>query len=159
MRVKLYVFPVIAVLALILVRPAVGRATCSASFFNPITDICWDCIFPVAIGGITIFGSDIDSPGDDISSPICICGTTIGLSASFWEPARIIETVKDPGFNLIRRRPGRQWLSRGRLSENHQGVKEHVRAGPLLHAQRMVPPGSGSLICRVLRIPASTSDT
>jgi len=102
LRVKLYVFPVIAVLALILVRPAVGRATCSADFFNPITYIYWDCIFPVAIGGITIFGSDIDSPGDDISSPICICGTTIGLSASFWEPARIIETVKDPWcFNLI----------------------------------------------------------
>jgi len=102
LRVHPLVFLVIAALALVLVCPATGRATCSADFFNPITDICWDCIFPVAIGGITIFGSDIDSPPDDISSPICICGTTIGLSASFWEPARIIETVKDPWcFNLI----------------------------------------------------------
>ena len=62
MRIHPLVFLVIAALALILVCPAAGRATCSANFFNPITDICWDCIFPVAIGGITIFGSDIDSP-------------------------------------------------------------------------------------------------
>ena len=102
MRAKLPAFLVTAAIAFILACPATGRATCSAEFFNPITDICWDCIFPVTIGGITIFGSDIDSPGDDISSPICICGTTIGLSASFWEPARVIETVKDPWcFNLI----------------------------------------------------------
>ena len=62
MRAHAPVFPVIAAIALILACPSAGRATCSANFFNPITDICWDCIFPVAIGGITIFGSDIDLP-------------------------------------------------------------------------------------------------
>jgi len=89
-------------IVLILMIPATGRSECSSNSFDPITDICWNCIFPVSMGGIVIFGSDIDSPPDNISSPICLCGKTLGISTSFWEPARIIETVKDPWcFNLI----------------------------------------------------------
>ena len=78
------------------------HAECNTSFFNPITEVCWNCVFPVILGGINLIGSDIDTPPDNISSPVCLCGTIIGLNASFWEPARIIETVKDPYcFNLI----------------------------------------------------------
>ncbi len=79
-----------------------AHAVCRGSFFNPITDVCWQCIFPISIGGISLIGSDIDTIDDNISSPLCLCGTTLGISASFWEPARIVETVKDPYcFNLI----------------------------------------------------------
>ena len=102
MRSRSLLFPVVAALVLILTLPSVGRASCSADFFDPITDICWNCIFPITLGGITVFDSDIDSPDDDISSPLCLCGTTFGLSASFWEIARVVETVKNPWcFNLI----------------------------------------------------------
>ena len=79
-----------------------ASAVCSSNFFNPITDVCWQCVFPISVGGITLFDSDIDSPDDNISSFYCICNNTLGLSMSFWEPSRIIETVKDPYcFNLI----------------------------------------------------------
>jgi conjugal transfer pilus assembly protein TraU len=27
-------------------------ATCTGRIVNPITDICWDCIFPISIGAI-----------------------------------------------------------------------------------------------------------
>lgn len=54
------------------------------------------------MGGITLYDSDIDTTSDNISSPFCHCDKTFGVSTSFWEPARIIETVKDPYcFNLI----------------------------------------------------------
>jgi len=77
-------------------------AVCRVEVFNPINDICWHCIYPVRMGGIELVGSDIVSPADNISSPFCLCGTTTGVNTSFWEPARIIETVKDPWcFNLI----------------------------------------------------------
>ncbi len=77
-------------------------AVCDSTMFNPVTDVCWQCVLPFRMGGITIADSDIDSPADDIASPVCICGTTIGIKASFWEPARIEETVKDPYcFNLL----------------------------------------------------------
>ena len=65
-------------IVLILMIPATGHSECSSNFFDPITDICWNCIFPISMGGIVIFGSDIDSPPDNISSPICLCGNDLG---------------------------------------------------------------------------------
>ena len=79
--------------------PLSTHATCRSSFINPITDINWNGIFPVKIGGVELRGTDIDTPPDDISSPVCVCGSPIpkiGITASFWEPARLVETVKDP---------------------------------------------------------------
>ena len=95
---------IIASVLLLLSAVTAGTASaeCRASFFNPLADVCWHCVFPVRIGGITMVGTDIDTPSDHISNPVCLCGTTLGLTASLWEPARVIETVKDPYcFNLI----------------------------------------------------------
>lgn len=77
-----------------------GQATCYGKFINPISDICWECIFPISIGGFSIdFGQeDIENPG----SPICVCPTAvppwfrIGLEIGFWEPSRLIESVRTP---------------------------------------------------------------
>ena len=33
---------------------AAGAATCTGKFPNPITDICWSCILPLSIGGVTL---------------------------------------------------------------------------------------------------------
>ncbi len=90
------------IFSLLLFGAKLSLASCKADIFNPIIDICWQCIFPIRMGGIDVVGSDIDSPPDDVGNSICLCGTTLGISTSFWEPARIIETVKDPYcFNLI----------------------------------------------------------
>jgi len=82
--------------------PQKVRATCDSSFVNPLTEVCWSCIFPVKIGGITILGSNYPDTTDAVSSPICFCpgpaGIPVaGISVSFWEPVKIIEVVKDPG--------------------------------------------------------------
>jgi conjugal transfer pilus assembly protein TraU len=74
-------------------------AECTGTFVNPITDICWKCIFPIKIGGVAeISFSDVPPDEEEIDNPICVCGMPphIGVTASFWEPARMIETVKDP---------------------------------------------------------------
>lgn len=79
---------------------AVGAATCFGEWPNPITDICWQCIFPISIGAIgASFGQeDIENP----PSPICTCPiplppfVRIGLEVGFWEPARIIEHTRTP---------------------------------------------------------------
>jgi conjugal transfer pilus assembly protein TraU len=79
-----------------------ASAVCKGRFLNPITDVCWNCIFPVKIAGITIIGSDIEDTPDLTSSPVCVCPAPpplffrIGIPISFWEPARFVETVKDP---------------------------------------------------------------
>jgi conjugal transfer pilus assembly protein TraU len=88
-------------------------ATCHGRFLNPITDVCWQCIFPVKIGGISLGDSSgLKNPPDQANTPICFCPAPppvffrMGISLSFWEPARFEETVKDPfcfpslGFGL-----------------------------------------------------------
>ena len=39
-------------------------AKCEGSFVNPITDVCWRCLFPLKIAGITIPGLNFDNIQD-----------------------------------------------------------------------------------------------
>lgn len=64
-----------------------------------ITDICWDCIYPVRIAG-SEFGEG-PVPDDAVDSVSCSCPDENGvpqggLVESMWEPARIIETTRLP---------------------------------------------------------------
>ncbi len=78
-----------------------AHALCKGSFFNLITETGWVNLFPLKIGGITIVDSDQPDAPDAVSSPICVCAdglrVRIGISVSFWEPYRIIDSVFDPG--------------------------------------------------------------
>jgi len=71
---------------------------CTGRIVNPITDICWECLFPITIGALEVIDSDkpdTDNPG----SPICACPTPfprIGIAGGFWEPARLVDVTKSP---------------------------------------------------------------
>jgi conjugal transfer pilus assembly protein TraU len=74
-------------------------STCTGKFMNPITDICWSCIFPLSIGSARILPmgqEDIENVG----APICMCGLPplgkIGVSIGFWEPARQVDVTRTP---------------------------------------------------------------
>lgn len=82
---------------------------------NPATDISWQCVFPIRVGGLVqkaAAGHGLDEDPDTISNPVCVCGATIGVSWSFWEPSRMIDTVSDPycmgaiGKKLSNPKPG-----------------------------------------------------
>ena len=73
---------------------------CVGRFVNPITDICWSCLFPITIGGIRV-----SSAGEDTENPrdlICKCPmktppwVRIGLPVSFWEPVRLVDVTRTP---------------------------------------------------------------
>ncbi|MFD1620478.1 TraU family protein [Thalassotalea marina] len=55
-------------------------------------------MFPLTIGGLTLFGNGDDNESGQ-SNPVCECFSEgswkFGLKIGFWEPARIIDTVKD----------------------------------------------------------------
>ncbi len=97
------------------------------TFINPVSDIAWSCIFPVRIGGVARYGGTDPEEGEDTDSVLCDCSDgavpRIGISMSFWEPARIIDTVSEPwcmmplGKRLSSPVPGSQ---AGTLS-NHRG--------------------------------------
>ena len=63
--------PLALVLAVLLwTGPALAQ-TCTGRFVNPITDVCWECLFPISIGPISIgsVSGVLDTPNP--SSPIC----------------------------------------------------------------------------------------
>ncbi|MGV0005369.1 MAG: conjugal transfer pilus assembly protein TraU [Candidatus Porifericomitaceae bacterium WSBS_2022_MAG_OTU9] len=88
-------------LLFLLMPPAVAKQPCHGKFPNPVTDICWRCIFPIRIGPVRISFGQEDS-GD--SPPlVCVCPGTgtppiprIGLGVTFWEPAVVVEVVRTP---------------------------------------------------------------
>lgn len=79
---------------------AVGHAnaaTCKGKYANPITDICWSCIFPMRIGGLQMASMD----QEDTSNPggmMCSCSNPpkIGFKVSFWEPVRRMDVQREP---------------------------------------------------------------
>lgn len=83
-------------------QPARAGGTCNGRFINPITDICWECIFPISIGGASVNagGGLPDTPNP--SSPICACPAPppvfvkLGLAIGYWEPAALTEAVRQP---------------------------------------------------------------
>ncbi|MEN8236795.1 MAG: conjugal transfer pilus assembly protein TraU [Pseudomonadota bacterium] len=89
---------------LILLAAPLKAGNCHGRMLNPITDICWKCIFPIRIAGVKVMsgGPDPKSP----RSPICVCkrpGIPVpvpGIPVSFWEPARLVDVTRTP-FCLV----------------------------------------------------------
>ncbi len=90
------------------------HAVCGGMPLNPVTDVAWQSIFPIKIGGVRI-GTNTDTPPVPTQAdiPVCVCPIPtppfirMGLTLEFWEPTNIIETVKDPfcfptiGYQLL----------------------------------------------------------
>lgn len=65
-----------------------------------ITDICWGCIFPIRIMGADIGGGNAPAGASD--KKMCVCFDNqgvpeVGVGVGLWEPARLIEIVREPG--------------------------------------------------------------
>jgi conjugal transfer pilus assembly protein TraU len=68
------------------------------------TNVCWSCLFPIRLAGLTLFGGDRGPPPDANGRPLCVCGgdlsqgrlPTVGFSLGFWQPTRILEVVRRP---------------------------------------------------------------
>lgn len=72
---------------------------CAGRFVNPITDVCWSCIFPITVGDIPIFkGRNPDTPNPH--SPLCVCQEgvvpRVGITIGYWEPARLVDVTRHP---------------------------------------------------------------
>lgn len=75
-----------------------AQAKCNAKFLNPITEVCWDCIFPISIGGLSLFNSRPDTANP--SFPLCLCAglpPRLGLAIGLWEPARLVDVANEAG--------------------------------------------------------------
>jgi len=90
--------PALAALGLLAAAPvaeAQTATTCHGHFPNPLTDVCWDCFFPLSIGAADLWPSQYPDPPNP-SLPVCLCGLRPGLSFGFWEPVRLIDVTTKP---------------------------------------------------------------
>lgn len=74
---------------------------CVGKIMNPITDICWSCLFPITIGSIPIARSSKFKDTKNPSLPVCFCNRgpiplVPGVAVGFWEPIRMIEVTRTP---------------------------------------------------------------
>lgn len=76
---------------------------CHGKFINPITDICWSCIFPLSIGSMKVSSRGLPDTDNPSTIP-CICPKNIGgvqiptpgIPVGFWEPARMVDVTREP---------------------------------------------------------------
>lgn len=80
--------------------PGIGPV-CTGRFPNLITDVCYDCMFPISLAGNLL---DFGVPAEDYdsgagSSPVCACPSTlsVGTPMSFWEPVFMVDVTNKPG--------------------------------------------------------------
>lgn len=61
----------------------VNAATvCQGKILNPVTDVCWSCVFPVKIGGkASLTTSVLPDPDTGAGGPFCTCGKGLNLRA------------------------------------------------------------------------------
>src|SRR3990167_9230789 len=86
-------------IVLLLLISSAEASICKGHFVNPLSDICWDCLFPLTIGHAELVKShypDTKNP----SNPICICSTKLGqrlgLTLGFWEPFALVDVTRKP---------------------------------------------------------------
>lgn len=78
-----------------------AEANCEGSFVNPITDVCWDCLFPITIGNINIVSSSYpDTENPSIPIELCLIEgikiPRVGLNIGFWEPFALTDVTPVP---------------------------------------------------------------
>jgi conjugal transfer pilus assembly protein TraU len=83
--------------------PVKAMPTCHGRLINPLTDICWECLFPFTIGGVTGAKSRVPDTQNP-TNPACLCYDGIlprlGVTTGYWEPRRIVEVTPTP-FCLV----------------------------------------------------------
>lgn len=98
MKQRFFLFVLFAFLGL----PATSVAqTCPGKFPNPLTDICWSCMFPIRIFNATIVSMGQEDALSGGSSALCTCldkggSTVLGVPVEFWEQGRMAEVVNEP---------------------------------------------------------------
>lgn len=104
------------------------NAGCVGKFVNPITDICWKCIFPITIAGFEVAGGE-DTPNSN--GLICWCKRppipvdVPGIPITFWEPVRLVDVTRTPycmvNLGGIKMGPNRGVRGHGSISHASKG--------------------------------------
>lgn len=74
--------------------------SCHGRFVNPITDVCWSCLFPLTLGSSKLVSSNHLPDTKNPKSPLCECPGNpiprVGLTLGFWEPVNLVDVTRTP---------------------------------------------------------------
>ena len=116
--------------AVVLVLSSFGvRAACKGAFPNPVTDVCWSCLFPMKVAGVRVSREGVSDPKTDAPAVwTCRRGAVPvpGLNMSFWEPLRTVEIVRQPyclvSLGGVSMDPGIHAPAHGRSAQRNASV-------------------------------------
>lgn len=116
-----------------------GYASCSGRVINPVTDVCWSCLFPIQLAAMTVQKTSVNDPPTD-ASPICTCGSgaslRAGVNLSFFEPLRTAEIVREPycfpSLGGVKINPGKRAAAHGRSATSTE-VRKNATAFYQVH--------------------------
>jgi len=93
---------ILMVVGVVMASPvARASATCSGHFINPISDICWSCMFPMTVGSVPVIPSNYPDTRNP-TMPISYCPkpppifVQIGLNIGYWEPYALTDVTRVP---------------------------------------------------------------
>ena len=73
-----------------------------------ITDVCWDCVFPIKVAGVAVSGSKHKNrvPDGAATQPFCMCWDNQGVpkpgvTTQFWQPNRLVEYQRVSGCSSV----------------------------------------------------------
>lgn len=74
-----------------------AAGVCQGRFANPLTDICWSCLFPLTLGGASITSTAQEDTGNP-DGFLCTCSNPlrIGIKMGFGEPVRRVDVTRTP---------------------------------------------------------------
>ncbi|AGO57702.1 protein TraU (plasmid) [Serratia plymuthica 4Rx13] len=112
---------------------AEGGIAGDGRWVNPITDVCWRCIFPMSIGRIPVAaGAEPDTSNP--SSPLQLCPVGIfwrlGLAIGYWEPFAMTDVTREPGMMV---NMGGVKINLGRVGTGTAGQSDRPVAGTFYH--------------------------
>lgn len=95
-------------------------------WINPITDVCWECLFPITVSGVNVTPNYKESTS--YNDRFCFCAglpPKAGIPITFWEPTSLVDVTRH-AYKLM----GLGGISIGKESVKNRGSVGIVADGP-----------------------------
>ena len=131
------------------VPAASADSACEGRFVNPITDICWSCIFPLSLGSIKVSQGKVPDTANP-SMPIQICPAPpplfrrIGLAIGYWEPMALTD-VRGYLAPRLQRNPTKSVILQTSLEAPYQAMTDVFDELRQVGVQNLVIPTNSEL--------------
>lgn len=117
----------------LLCTPAHAANAGEGRWVNPISDVCWKCLFPMSIGSIQLAAGSLPDTGNP-ASPIQLCPVGIffrlGIAIGYWEPFAMTDVTREPGVMV---NMGGFKIDFGRTGTGTGGQSDRPLAGAFYH--------------------------